>query len=178
MNDIEAVCVRIYTSSGCIYLYCLYIQPTATMETYRHHIEAIELLMKQINNNDTIHIFGDFNFSNIVKWIENDSGYDYIPVVGESQSAKALIVRESTSRLLDVSLFQISNFANKNGSVLETVFTNSPETSLASLADFRLIPPSKSDECHFPYYETDQTPIASTCTFQLKRFIQHYARWT
>lgn len=42
MNGLEAVCAKIPLPSSQIYLYCLYIQPTATIETYMGHVKAVE----------------------------------------------------------------------------------------------------------------------------------------
>lgn len=150
MEDLEALCVRIPTSSGLIYVYCLYIQPTASVDIYCNHLDAIESMMSEINNSDTLLLLGDFNFGNVVTWQENDSGFDYLPFLGNSNSIKANKVREATNRMIDCGLFQISNVKNKSGNVLETVYTNMPELTTTSLADFPLLPSYKSDDFHVP----------------------------
>lgn len=150
MSNLEAICIRIHTKENHIYVYCTYIQPTASREIYAAHLDAIKLLMTEINKNDTVIIVGDFNFGNSITWRENDSGYDYLPLIGESQSSKSIIAREITSGLIDCGLSQISNFVNKCGNLLETVFTNVPELAVVNKADFLLLPSAKSDDYHVP----------------------------
>lgn len=150
MTNLEAICVKLSTNVGYIYIYCLYIQPTASIEIYREHVSAIELMMSEMNRSDSVIFLGDFNFGGVVSWHESDSGLDYVPFLGSSESIKANIVREVTNRMNDTGLFQISNFQNKSGNVLETVYTNMPEVIACDLADFPLLPPSKSDSCHVP----------------------------
>lgn len=107
MTDLEAICVRIPTTSGYIYLYCLYIQPTANMEIYRSHVEAIKQLISDKTNSDILVVFGDFNFGNSVSWLENDAGFDFSPIIGDSQSAKSTIARETINNLTNCDLLQI-----------------------------------------------------------------------
>lgn len=148
MSELEAICVRIPISSGHIYIYCLYIQPSANDEIYRNHIAAIKRLTNEKNKTDTLIIFGDFNFGNTVSWLENESGFDFSPMFGESLSIKSMIARETIDGLLMCDLLQISNFKNASGNVLETVFTNVPELAMVNFADFPLLPKFKSDKCH------------------------------
>lgn len=148
-TDLEAVCVRISTKFGFMYIYCLYIQPTATLDMYRQHIDAIESITSVAGIKDTVVVLGDFNLCT-TKWLENDSGFDYLPVIGESQSIKAIIAEETTSRLLDCGLFQLCNFTNSSGNVLDLIYTNHPELAVANKADFLMLPPFKSDKCHTP----------------------------
>lgn len=150
MTDLEAICVRIPLTSGQIYIYCLYIQPTASIDIYRSHVAAIKQLMSDKSISDTILIFGDFNFGNSVSWQENDTGFDFSPIFGESQSIKSTIARETIDSLFDNELLQISSFQNTSGNVLDTLFTNVPELSTVELAEFPLLPPAKSDKCHVP----------------------------
>lgn len=109
MTRLEAICIMLHTESGTIYIYCMYIQPSASLDIYRDHLKALEELMKHITPIDTVLIFGDLNFGKEAKWIENEDGFDFTPVIGESQSVKATIAREATTRILEAGLFQISN---------------------------------------------------------------------
>lgn len=150
MSNLEAVCVRIPTARGYIYIYSLYIQPTASIEVYRLHIEAIISITVNLTAFDTIVIMGDFNLGNSTEWLENDSGFDFIPLIGESQSAKSVIAREVTTRLLDCGLFQISNLENTSGNVLDLFYTNVPELADVKRADILMLPSFKSDPHHVP----------------------------
>lgn len=162
MTDLEAICVRIPTPSGHIYIYCLYIQPTASIEIYRSHVEAIKQLVSDKSSSDTLLVFGDFNFANAVSWIENDSGFDLVPAIGESQSNKSVIARETINSLTSCDLLQISNYKNTSGNVLDTVFTNVPEISMVDFAEFPLLPPTKSDKFHVPIMCTlECTPVVN-----------------
>lgn len=150
MINLEAVCVRIPTATGHIYVYSLYIQPTASIDIYRLHIEAIESILMNLTAADTIIIMGDFNLGSSTTWHENDTGFDYIPLIGESQSIKSVISREVTSRLLDSGLFQISNQENTSGNVLDLIYTNVPELSDLKRANILMLPTYKSDPHHVP----------------------------
>lgn len=138
-------CTRSY-----IYIYSLYIQPTASIDVYRLHIEAIEHLSKGLLATDSIFVMGDFNLGGSTIWHENDSGFDFIPMIGDSQSAKSIIAREVTARLLDCGLFQISNQKNVSGNVLDLVYTNVPELTDLDRAELLLLPSFKSDPHHVP----------------------------
>lgn len=150
MDDLEAVCVRIPLKSGSLYIYCLYIQPSASIDIYRSHIDAIELLNNSLNTHDSIKILGDFNLGDTTKWFENDSGLDFLPIIGESQSVKSVIAREVTSKLLDLGLFQMTNLENAFHNTLDLIYTNSPEIMLTQMAQIRMLPSFKSDESHVP----------------------------
>lgn len=146
MEHLESVCVKFYCRGGkVIYLYCLYIQPTATIDIYRAHVLAIANLVNKIDS--TVMIFGDFNLS-AVQWQDNDCGYGVIPLIGDSMCQKAIIARETTSALIDLGLTQVCSFRNKWGNVLDLIYTNSPELVSTTVADFRLIPAHKSDPAH------------------------------
>lgn len=150
MADLEAICIRIPLSSGYLYIYCLYIQPTASLETYRSHIVAIKKLVSDMSKNDMLSLMGDFNLGNSVDWNENDCGFDYIPIIGDSISQKAIIARHVTSEMLELGLFQISKHCNSSGNVLDLVYTNVPELSVTADPDFLMLPSFKSDESHVP----------------------------
>lgn len=51
-------------------MYTLYIQPSATIDIYREHVEALEMLLREINRSDIVMCKGDLNFGNSVSWIE------------------------------------------------------------------------------------------------------------
>lgn len=88
MKNLEAICVRFPLSKGNLFVYCLYIQTDASSDMYEAHINAISSL--QTSNDDIVIIAGDFNLPG-VKWIENEDGFDFLPVVGDSSSEKAII---------------------------------------------------------------------------------------
>lgn len=151
MLDLEAVCVRIPLSNkSYVYIYSLYIQPSAPLERYRTHLEALGVFRRDLDPGDIAIINGDFNLGDTTKWLMNEDGFDFIPVIGESESAKAIIAREVTSTLLDLGFFQMSNLENTSGNVLELVYTNYPELAIVNIADFRMLPAKKSDMHHVP----------------------------
>lgn len=141
--------MRISLSSNCIFLYSLYIQGTADIATYRAHVAAINSVKQSVTNSDTLLILGDFNL-NGVEWYENDDGFDYVPVIGDSMSVRSIIARELTSEMADLGLFQMSTFANTSGNVLDLVYTDSSELCVVSKADFAMLSASKSDVDHVP----------------------------
>lgn len=147
--DLEAICVKITLSTGTMFIYALYIQPTASIDIYREHVNAIKSVQSTISSSDNFIIFGDFNL-NTVNWCENDGGFDYVPLIGDSQSVKSIIAGEITSTMLQNGFFQMTNLRNKSNNVLDLIFTNSPELTVVTKADFRMIPEHKSDNAHVP----------------------------
>lgn len=150
MINLEAVSVKIPLSSGSIYIYCLYIQPTATIDTYKDHLEAIKQLQKDADTGDTLLILGDFNLGSAASWKFNDDCCDFIPTIGDSTCKKANIAREVTSSMMDLSLSQMSDFENKFTNVLDLVYSNTPELTVVNKADFLMLPKEKSDDAHVP----------------------------
>lgn len=156
IKELEAVCVKVQqkSSNSELYIYGVYIQyrkvDEELAEFYEEHLNAILQLNSRIKDKDTIIICGDFNFSNRVKWIENDCGFDYIPMCGDSTERKSEIVRQFTSMMLNNGLFQMSSLCNSAGNVLDLVYTNDPELVVVTMADFRMLPAHKSDCFHVP----------------------------
>lgn len=165
MTDLESVCVKIFVGSKQIYLYCLYIQPTASDNIYRSHVRAISNLSMGINS--TLIILGDFNLPN-VRWEENDCGFGFLPIVGDANDRKSLIARATTTECIEVGLTQICNFENKWHNVLDLVYTNEPESMMIANVEIPLIPPMKRDPAHVPIMcklkceTTDSSPRQKT----------------
>lgn len=155
MNDLEAVCVRIKQLDCHVYVYCLYIQPSAAMNVYMMHLAAIDSIEKQRAVNDIGLYCGDWNLP-CVKWIVDDESYTMLPMIGDSESAKSTIAKHVTSQLLDNGLFQICNFKNANDNVLDLFYTNMPELALMEHADVPLIPNQIADKSH----------VQSVCTIE------------
>lgn len=164
MKPLEMICVKIPTSAGNIFIFNLYIQPPSSTsidnfgEVSMKHINAIKSL--SINTSDSILIFGDFNLNNI-QWCENESGFDFIPFVGESEGRPATIAKAITSEFLQMGLFQMCDIQNDWNNVLDLVYTNVPELVVVDNADFPLLPIQKIDKAHRPLQcSVECTPIA------------------
>lgn len=98
------------------------------------------------DRSDTVLVMGYFNFSDAATWHENDNGFDFVPVIGESQCEKSIIVHEATTKLSDCGLFQLSDFKNISGNVLDLIYTKNPELTVVNKADFLMLPAHKSDK--------------------------------
>lgn len=149
MVNLESICVKFPLNKGYLYIYCLYIQPTAKFEVYEAHCNAITVLKSQLSTDDMIIIVGDFNLPS-VQWIENDDNFDFLPIIGESSSERAVIAKYVTSSLLQIGLFQLNNIVNVADHVLDLVFTDSLELVVVDLALSRLISSQASDKAHNP----------------------------
>lgn len=147
MKDLEAICVKIPLQTGNLFIYCLYIQPSANMDIYNSHVNAIRGL--QVGSNDLLVVAGDFNLPNI-NWVENDDSYDLIPLIGESESMKSNISRHVTTAMTELGLSQLNEAINSSGNVLDLIYTNVPELLVCELAVRRLIPSNLSDKAHNP----------------------------
>lgn len=165
-RSLEAVCVKLSRNESRMFIYAAYVQSRhvdhSLVEFYRAHLRSIEALNVAADTKDTVMVFGDFNFGNKVTWIENDIGFDYIPVLGESNERKSVIARNFTTSMMENGFFQMTSCQNSSGNVLDLIYTNSPELTVVSKADFLLIPSHKSDVCHVPLMCTiDFAPIVT-----------------
>lgn len=147
MHDLEAVCIKIPSKNKChIFVYCLYIQPTADSEIYDAHLKAIESI--ECSPNDAVFITGDWNFGDKIRWHDNDDGIGLLPVLENSQSAKSIIANKCVSFFLQNGYSQLCNLKNKHGNVLDLVITNIPELVSVQKADILLIPEGIEDKAH------------------------------
>lgn len=48
-----------------------------------------------------------------IKWIPNEDGYDYIPLIGESKSIESTNAKYVTGYMLENGLLQVCNLSNK-----------------------------------------------------------------
>lgn len=117
------------------------------IETYLAHLNAIDKVEATNTKNDITLYYGDWNLPS-VKWHESDNGLDYIPSFGESQCARMNIARQITSHLMNTGLFQICNYQNNKGNVLDLCYTNMPELSVVERADITLISDDIADKAH------------------------------
>lgn len=147
MIGLEAVCVKVNLSDCALFVYCLYVQPSAPHEIYEKHLNAIDNIER--NHNDIILILGDWNLP-IINWIPNDESCDFLPVIGESQSEEAIEARRVTEFMLERGLLQVCDLKNKSQNVLDLIFTNMPELTLVQKSDMPLIPEIKQDVAHVP----------------------------
>lgn len=149
MDDLESICVKIpngQNNQNNIFVYCVYIQPNASANTYANHTKAIASI--KLNDDDTLLVFGDCNFSDTITWFEHGDSLGFVPLIGESQSMKAIVAKEVTSFFMDNGLFQMCNFENKSHNVLDLVLTNNPQYIVMEKADMLLIPEHKEDKAH------------------------------
>lgn len=147
MLNLEAVCIKIPTATNSnIFVYCLYIQPTADIETYDAHLKAIESI--DCSSRDAIFITGDWNFADKIRWHENDDGIGFLPIMDNSQSAKSIIANKCVSFFLQNGYSQLCNLENKHKNVLDLVLTNIPELVNVQKVDLLLIPEKIEDKAH------------------------------
>lgn len=63
----EAICVRIDTMNGNIFLCCGYIPPTSNVHRYQSFAQFVESIIETVGPHDVVLVFGDFNLPNL-KW--------------------------------------------------------------------------------------------------------------
>lgn len=151
LDPLEAICVKIHfcSSNTNLYIYALYIQCGSDEELYLKHVQAIIKAHSMIKHGDIFVVVGDFNMPSI-KWIANDDGFDFLPLIGDSESKQANIARTISSSLLNCGLFQMTDLQNKSNNVLDLVYTNMPELSVVAAADLSIIPDTMQDKAHVP----------------------------
>lgn len=167
MSELESICVKFPLKRGNLLIYCLYIQPDASIDTYKQHVLAIKKL--QITDHDSIVIAGDFNLP-LIKWVQNDDSFDFVPIIGESESRDALISKFVTKEMLEAGFFQMNYVKNASGNVLDLVYTNIPELTVVELTSKRLIPSGLSDKAHNPLHisiECEPTVMPSNDSLNL-----------
>lgn len=107
-------------------------------------------------------MIGDFNIPN-TRWERHELAVDFIPMIVSNEkllrqsdmnelkvSAPREIAIETTSKFMDNGLFQMCDFKNNWGNVLDLVYTNMPELLVVNTPDFMLLPEGKSDPAHMP----------------------------
>lgn len=147
MLQLESVCVKIKLKNSLyLFVYCLYIQPSADSTIYDSHLRAIESI--ECSPNDAIVIMGDWNFGDKIRWCENDDGFGLLPILDDSESAKAIIANNCTSFFLQNGFTQLCGLQNKHKNVLDLVLTNIPELTNVQKADILLIPKEIEDKAH------------------------------
>lgn len=153
MDPLEAIFVKINlrSSNSCLYIYGLYIQYDSSEGVYTSHLNALVKSHSMISHGDIFVAVGDFNMPT-VKWLKNDEGFDYLPLIGDSESIPAKIARTMTTTLLDCGLFQMTDFTNHCNNVLDLVYTNMPELFVVTTADLPIIPDTSQDVAHVPMH--------------------------
>lgn len=101
MADLEAICVKITLSDCCVFVYCNYVQPSASMDTYKNHIQAIKSIENQRSSKDIAFYCGDWNMP-VINWVESDDETHFIPLLGDSQSQCALIANFVTTEMFAI----------------------------------------------------------------------------
>lgn len=139
-DHLEFICTKLTFKKTKFIIYCLYIPPNATIDTFHDHIEAIKKI--KYNINETLIIIGDFNLPSIT-WIENDEDNDYLPT--NIRSEAAIFTCES---MLQEGLRQINNIHNIAGNTLDLVFTSDTSSTTVLKAPK---PISKIDVYHQPF---------------------------
>lgn len=151
LESLEAICVKLNLNSSRILIYGLYIQHGSTEEVYSAHLSAIIKAYSVLQHGDIFLVTGDFNMP-AIQWVANEDGFDFLPFIGDSVSIQSNIARTFTSKLLECGLFQLTDAKNKYGNVLDLVYTNMPELSLATPADLPIIRDDQQDEAHIPLH--------------------------
>lgn len=149
LNQLEAICIKVHlqSSNSHIFIYGLYIQYGSSEAVYSSHLKAIIAAHSMIKHGDIFIAIGDFNMPTVT-WSSNEDGFDYLPLIGTSESEQANIARMMTSSLLDCGLFQMSDLMNKFNNVLDLAYTNMPELCVVNQADLPLIPEALQDDAH------------------------------
>lgn len=149
LDHLEALCVKIHLRSSDTYLfiYGLYIQYGSPESLYSSHMKAITAVYSLVKHGDIFVAIGDFNMP-IVTWTQNEDGFDFLPLIGNSESVEANIARMVTSTLLNCGLFQMTDLMNKSNNVLDLAYTNMPELFVIGRADLPLIPETLQDTAH------------------------------
>lgn len=86
-------------------MYAVYVQyrnvTESLTEFYKDHIRAISALNEKIETKNAVVICGDFNLGNRISWVENNIGFDHIPILGESTERKNEIARDFTTTMMN-----------------------------------------------------------------------------
>lgn len=127
LEPLEAVWIKVHLKSSDTYMfvYGLYSQCHSPESVYSSHLKAIIAAHSLIKH-----------------------GFDYLPLIGTSESERANIARNMTLSLLNCGLFQMADLINKSGNDLDLAYTNMPELFVVNHADIPLIPEALQDSVH------------------------------
>lgn len=150
-HHLEYVCVQFLNNNKSVFLYCVYIPPNSALEIYEDHIRAIQTI--KLGGSDILIVIGDFNLPKFV-WHTEDN-VTFIPEANEAvretreQSDKLSMLKEFHSKC---GLHQFCNAKNDKGNVLDLVFSNCKNISIAELPESQ-VPMTKPDPSHAPPFE-------------------------
>lgn len=133
---VELVLVKLKLERSNVFVCCVYIPSGSDVSTYRLYYDALEKTLNfiDLDSDDELWLFGDFNLSSI-DWVSQTvsgncvddagSGFGYENVlipsnVGESAKAELLHL------LLSADLHQMNNVLNCDGRLLDLIFTSNP----------------------------------------------------
>lgn len=157
IDEVEMVIVKLHFDRMNIFICCVYIPSGSPVATYQLVDDAFHKVLNHLdlNTNDELWVFGDFNLSN-VNWIAQsdctnpngnmndcfDDGNVLLPYdFGESLKADLL------HTFMSADLHQINNVKNCNGRILDLVFTSNPFDVVVCKSP---CPMTKIDPYHVP----------------------------
>lgn len=128
----EAICVRIDTMNGNIFLCCGYIPPTSNVHRYQSFAQFVESIIETVGPHDVVLVFGDFNLPNL-KWnqrFQEGNNCFLLPDRITTQSEMAIV-----DGFLSAGLMQVCDLPNQNNNYLDLIFTTDTESCQAVVTD-------------------------------------------
>lgn len=136
VNEVEMVIVKLHLDQMNIFISCIYIPSGSPIATYQLYNDTFAKVLNylDLDSNDELWVFGDFNLPN-VEWIaQSDCSYPndgmenllndgnvLIPCnLGDSVKAELLHL------LLSADLHQVNNVPNCDDRILDLIFTSNP----------------------------------------------------
>jgi hypothetical protein len=116
-SNIEFIACRVSLRDRDMYLYCGYMPPDSSIETYAAHLHAIETLFKLARFNDAVMIAADFNLPNI-NWVASDTMSNvFLPTNVRSEVETSVI-----DGLAGFGLNQLNDIVNTRNKLLDLIY--------------------------------------------------------
>lgn len=135
---LEQVWVKLDFNNKCLYISSFYLPPDKTNDSQviESHLKSVREIDSCSSCDDTILIFGDYNFSEI-HWMKDEQG----SVTIDYSISSLNHARYSTiDGMAFCNLHQINPTKNLNGHTLDLVFSNSIDFSVSETNDVLIAP--------------------------------------
>jgi exonuclease III len=128
-TTLEQVCVEIIVGKSKLFLVCVYFPPNSPVSLYRQHIEFMEIICNRASCQDFVICYGDFNLPKL-QWEYDDDG-SFLYAKNASTEAEISV----NDGFLSTGLRQICDIKNRNGRILDLIFSNRCDEMKVQLAD-------------------------------------------
>jgi hypothetical protein len=162
-SNAEFVACRVLSCERNFYLYCGYMPPDSSIDTYYAHLRAIETLCKLARFNDIVLVAADFNLPNL-NWVSSDISSNTLLPMNVRSEVETIV----TDGLAGVGLNQLNDIANSRNKLLDLIYCSCADDINICRSPF----PLKHENIHHNALEVhiDCVSDSSTVSFDCQTY--------